>query len=52
MFSLRMEWVSAFLSRTFIYLKVSLFEGIVLGIMLIVFVMGSVSIFSIRDRRF
>ena len=51
-FSLRMEFVSAFLSLSLRLRKVYLFEGIVLGIILTVFLMGSVYILSILDSRF
>ena len=47
-----MEFVSAFLSLSLRLRKVYLFEGIVLGMILTVFLMGSVYILSIRDSRF
>ena len=51
-FYLRMELVSALLSLSFKPRKVSLFEGIVLGMMLIVLLIGSVSIFNILVNKF
>lgn len=52
MFSLRMPLDSAFRSLAFSSRKVSLFEGMVFGMILMVFLMGSVSIFSILESRF
>ena len=51
-FSRRIPTNSAFLYLAFNYKKVYLFDGIFRGIILIVFLIGSVSIFNILDNKF
>ena len=52
MFSFKMEFDYALRSLALRLINVYLLDGIVLGMILIVFLIGSVSIFSILESRF